>query len=336
MTRKTVAIVRTRLDPGASADDLDVLAQSEFVARILRQLDWSVVEVELGDNLAEACGALESIRPDVVFNLVESMLGSDALAGIAPVLFQKGGLPFTGSDSAVLSLTCDKLSVKKRLNAVGLPTPWGAGLAEVENGAFQGPGMYIIKSRSEHASVGLDDTAVLRAEEREALLSSMRDFREKTGSSCIAERFIDGREFSVALVEYPVRKAVSLGAAEIVFRKDLPTKIVGYSAKWVQGSDEDLASVRSFDFAGEDPYLAHRLQHTANNCWSALGLRGYARIDFRTDAQGREYVIDVNANPCLSEDAGFIATSRHYGWEDADIIQAIIEGALNRYEKAGS
>jgi|GEM_PF-3737873 len=48
-------------------------------------------------------------------------------------------------------------------------------------------------------------------------------------------------------------------------------------------------------------------------CWKVFGLRGYGRIDFRIDHDGRPWILEVNANPCLSPDAGFAAALNRAG-----------------------
>src|SRR5439155_15811870 len=62
---------------------------------------------------------------------------------------------------------------------------------------------------------------------------------------------------------------------------------------------------RSFDFSADDQPLLYRLRAMALEIWQLFGLRGYARIDFRVDDRGQPWVLEINANPCLSPDAGF-------------------------------
>lgn len=329
--KRTAAIVRNRVPKGAASDVADVIAQSRFVSRLLRELGWSVVEVELGSDLGEAVSTLQGIRPAVVFNLVESIMDSDELANLTPVIFRKLGLPFTGADSSVLFLTNDKLAAKRHMLSVGLPTPAGVDEVGLRRGRFPGPGRYIVKSRCEHASLGLDETSVVDVRTAEQLLDAMAARRHRLGGSCIAEQFIDGREFSVSLLETAHHAAMVLGSAEIVFAADMPVKIVGYDAKWDEGSEADLATVRGFAFRKAEPGLAARLERTARDCWEEMGLTGYARVDFRADDQGRISIIDVNANPCLSENAGFMATARESGRKPSEVIAAIVDGALRRH-----
>lgn len=328
--KRTVAIVRNHVPRNASPEVADVINQSRFVGKTLRDLGFSVIEVELGTDLDEVVSTLKGIRPDVVFNLVESILDADELANVAPVIYRKLGLAFTGADSAVLYLTSDKLVAKRYMLMSGLPTPEGVDENGLRRGRFPGPGKYIVKSRSEHASFGLDEGSVVTVDSADALRSAMLLRKAALGGSCLAERFIEGREFSVSLLEGQERQAVALGAAEIVFDPKMKVKIVGFDAKWHTGSDADLATVRSFAFRKSEPDLAKRLCKAAQECWDELGLRGYARVDFRVDGEGNLYIIDINANPCLSEDAGFMATAREAGWGPKEVFGAIVEGALHR------
>ncbi len=332
MMKKIAAIVRNHVPANASKDTADVIAQSRLMGRVLREMGWSVVEVELGADLGEAVATLQGIRPTVVMNLVESIMGSDEFANIVPVIFRKLGLAFTGSDSAALFLTNDKLASKRLMHSVGLPTPRGVDEVGLRRGRFPGPGRYIVKSRCEHASLGLDESSVVWAEDGDSLLAAMKSRKARLGGLCMAEEFIDGREFSVSLLESPEGRGRVLGAAEMVFQSDMPVKIVGYEAKWEEGSDADRFTTRSFAFRKSEPELFSRLAETALACWDEMGLRGYARVDFRLDGEQRLYVIDVNANPCLAEDAGFMATAGEAGWQAKDVVSAILIGALRRLE----
>jgi D-alanine-D-alanine ligase len=70
--------------------------------------------------------------------------------------------------------------------------------------------------------------------------------------------------------------------------------------------------------------LADRLARIALKCWRAFGLRGWARVDFRVDQAGRPWVLEVNANPCLAPDAGFMAAARAAGLDAQAVIARIL------------
>ena len=70
--------------------------------------------------------------------------------------------------------------------------------------------------------------------------------------------------------------------------------------------------------------MLHEINSIALKCWDMFDLHGYARVDMRTDRDGRVYVIEVNANPCISEDGGFVAACHQEGMTNELIIGNII------------
>ena len=117
-----------------------------------------------------------------------------------------------------------------------------------------------------------------------------------------------------------------LPPAEIVFDGYPPGKprIVGYRAKWDAESFEYRHTVRSFEFERRDAPLVDSLRSLALRCWELFGLRGYARVDFRVDAAGRPWILEVNANPCLSPDAGFAAAAARAGLSFERVVERIV------------
>jgi D-alanine-D-alanine ligase len=63
-------------------------------------------------------------------------------------------------------------------------------------------------------------------------------------------------------------------------------------------------------------------------------LDGYARVDFRVDESGRPWVLEVNANPCLSPDAGFAAALAEAGLGYEAAVERLIDDALERAPRA--
>ena len=161
---------------------------------------------------------------------------------------------------------------------------------------------WIVKSVWEHASFGLDDGCVVNS--LTAARARIDHCHAQHGGSWFAEQFIDGREFNVSVLEVD-HKPLVLPIAEMTF-VDFPSgkpKIVGYAAKWDEAAPEFYATQRSFaDIA------TRRARPYCQGCDKSAGthfaLRGYARIDLRMDADGVPWVLEVNANPCLSPDAG--------------------------------
>ncbi len=197
------------------------------------------------------------------------------------------------------------------------------------------PARFLLKAVHEHASFGMDDGAVITASSIDEVASAISDRHRQFGKPFFAEAFIDGREFNLSVLDRGDGTPEVLPAAEITFETfpaDKP-RIVGYAAKWVSDSFEYSETPRRFDFGPEDKHLLEELRELAEQTWHALGLAGYARVDFRVDEQGRSWVIEANANPCLSLDAGFAAALANCGIAYKEAIRRIIAAASARNGK---
>ena len=324
MSGRKAALLFGRLPPRAGFDEQDVLVEAATVGRALRELDWQVQRVPLGLDLRSAARRLSRLAPDFVFNVVESVEGRDRLVHLAPALLDSLGLPYTGSPTEAIFLTSSKLLAKQRMRAAGVPTPaW----APIRPGAIPEPDFpppYIVKSVWEHASIGLTGTSV--APDRPAL---EQELRRRVSRELFVEAYVEGREFNLALLEEAGRQPQVLPPAEIQFQSfpEGKPRIVDYAAKWESGSMEFAQTPRRFDFPDPDRGLLETLKDLALRCWELFALRGYARVDFRVDAAGQPWVLEVNTNPCLSPDAGFLAAAARAGLSPTEVVRRIVEGA---------
>ena len=340
----TVVILYNDVPDDADPSDQDVLVQADSVGEALESLGCTVVRQPCTLDLEAARVALQQRKLDVVFNLVESLGGSDRLMPLAPALLDVLGIPFTGSPTDALFTAGDKLRTKSILRQGGLPFPaWiepssstqdpvrESGLAGREREKPRFPGLYIIKTQHEHASFGIDDSAVVQAGCLEDLLQILDDRTHRLFKPCFAEQFVDGREFNLSVLASPDGPEV-LPPAEILFTSFPPGKprIVGYQAKWSADSFEYIGTPRRFDFPPQDAALLERLTSLARRAWLLFGLRGYARVDFRVDSDGEPWILEINPNPCLSPDAGFAAALNQAGIDFGEAIRRILVDALSK------
>ncbi len=258
------------------------------------------------------------------------------MSPVGPLLAEKLGLPFTGNDADALHVTNSKRLTKERLAGVDLPTPAAVytfgGTTELVGSAREVfPGRFLIKAVHEHASFGMDDGAVVEVESQVALLEAVRRRGDRFGKPFFAERFIDGREFNLSVLDRGDGSPEVLAPAEITF-DTFPAgkpRIVGYAAKWEAESFEYVETPRRFEFPPADGPLLKELRNLAEHTWRALRLRGYARVDFRVDEAGRPWVIEANANPCLSPDAGFAAALANAGVPFEEAVRRVLAAAVD-------
>lgn len=317
--RPPVVIVHGVID-ASRPDEQDTLDQVRDVAAVLVRSGHRVETLALSLDLTR----LETIaHGTIVFNLVEALAGDGRLIHLPAAVMEHLALPFTGSGSAALSLTTDKQLTKRLLNAAGILTPAGPDLAHEADARF------IVKSISEDASFGIDAKSVVAAAEVEVALAERA---QRFGGNWFAEQFIDGREFNLSILEDADGRPRVLPIAEITFEGFGPgrPRIVDYEAKWAQGSFAYTHTPRRFLADGEDAALAAELRRLALASWHQLGLGGYGRIDVRVDPQNRCYVLEANANPCLTGDAGFAAAAQAVGMSYDDMIGRILARARRR------
>lgn len=329
-----VLILHNAVPEGAPPDERDVLTQAEAVAEALRSLGhdprpWPCtldLERLRCDLLAEA--------PGCVWNIVESLGGHGRLIGHVPALLDALGIPYTGAPAEAMVLTSNKILGKAWLQACGLSVPptvatHPARLPQVPSeSAVPAAALYVVKSVWEHASIGLDeDTLVKGAPPGPEALAARA---AALGGACFVEPFVEGREFNLSLLSGGPDSPEVLPPAEIDFTEfpEGKPRLVGYRAKWDEGSFEYHHTPRRFDFPAEDERLLALLGKLARRAWRHLGLRGYARVDFRVDTNGRPWILEVNANPCLSPDAGFAAAVARAGLTFPQVVERILADAI--------
>jgi len=326
---KVVILYDRAAEEAATLDQEDVLIQARAIGGALKDLGHEPRVQTVSSNLGELTDEFRGDRPDLVFNLVESLEGHGRLIHVAPAVLDCLRVPYTGSPAAALYATSNKLLTKRLLSGAGIPTPQSVSMEDDPEGDVQPAGTYMIKSVWEHASVGIEDDSVVSVESFHRLRLEMEERLLKLGGACFAERYVDGREFNLSILASREGPVV-LPAAEILF-DDYPVgkrKIVGYHAKWDQGSFEYRHTRRTFEFEHEDAHLLQDLAQIARRCWYLLGLRGYGRVDFRVDEENRPWVLEINANPCLSPDAGFAAAANRAGIYFQEVVERIVKDAI--------
>lgn len=306
----------------APTDEQDVLHEVDAVRTSLHQLGFIAQEYAVSLNLQSLAEKIQSFNPDVIFNMIESIAGKGHLIGLAPLLYENLGLKVTGSAAMPLMLSSNKLLGKRVLTEAGLPTPaWSM------TGQDLLPGQWIVKSVWEHASVGLHDDSVMPAPLVKAKLAE----KTRHGGQWFAEQYINGREVNVAILAIDGQPHC-LPITEIRFidfPNDKPS-IISYAAKWDESTFEYQHTQRQFIDPSQEQELYIKLQQLALRTFNAFELSGYARVDFRIDDEGAIWIIDVNANPCLSKDAGFAAMLKQDGTSYDTAIDHIIHTALSR------
>lgn len=315
---KKCCIIYNEPLPGALEDELDVIDQVVHVEQGLKDLGIEVYRKGFSENFMDEIKALVSEKPDFVYNLVESINNKGELNYFVPALLSLNGIPYAGNSHEAIFLTTSKILASRMMKMAGIPNP-GCFLPSEINELTRGK-KYILKPIWEDGSLGITADNVFICES-----GFETKIEGRSDSHWFIEEFIEGREFNMSVFSGPDGPEV-LPVAEIVFKDwdDSKPRIIDYNAKWVDGSFEFDNTVR--DFPGEklDAGVTEKLRKVALDCWKLFGLRGYARVDARVDSSNNVYVIEINANPCIQPNGGFMAATRQGGYAFTEVLQRII------------
>ncbi len=310
----------------------DIRESVEDVRESLERLGYRTILTPLTqDRFDEFLRELTDGRADLVFNMCEgAFLNSKFEMNIAALL-ELYGLKFTGNPSITLGVALNKGWTKDILRGAGIDTPEhfiaSAPSVDIPQG-LDFP--LIVKPLTEDASLGIETDSVVYT--REELSSRIEHILEEYSSQALVERFVDGREFNVALMGNDDATVV-LPPSEIDFSEypeELP-RICSYEAKWIEVSPlyRKTPPVCPAPVSEE---LKQRLESTALMAYRALSCRDYARVDMRLDKDGNLWVLEVNPNPDISKDAGFARAARAAGLEYHQFIGELVSIAAKRYE----
>ena len=308
------------------ASRADVAFVATSVATALASSGYDPQLVGVDGDLAGLRNRLLEHEADCAFNLCESLVGDARLESAVPLVLELLNIPFTGSPPEVLAFALRKDRVKQRLEAAGIPTPRGQVLTRPGDPCDL-PFPLIVKPVREDGSAGISHASVVRGAAELAIVveSLVTSFRQPA----LAEEYIDGREFNVAMLGHPTPRVLPLSEIDFTGLPDGVPHIVSYDAKWTSGSVDDLGTVPVMHPSLPNA-VAARVRRVAADAFRAVGVRDYGRVDVRLAASGIPYVVDVNPNCDLSPHAGMARAAAAVGIDYDDLAGLLVRYALRR------
>jgi D-alanine-D-alanine ligase len=309
--------------------EVGVMEEMDDIKDALNSLGYKTTVMNVDSDVYRLIEYLKGERPDLIFNLVECVENQAIQEMHVAGLYELLKIPYTGAGPLALGLALNKPRVKELLGYHGIRTPrfkvYHAG-DRIGTPDLRFPLM--VKPAREDASVGIEEKSVVEsvAELRRRVQYVIGEFEQPA----LVEEYIDGRELNVAIIGS--KSPVILPISEIDFSglKDGMRRIVSYEAKWIHGSIA-YEGTKGVCPAQVTARVENEVKETALKCFNLIGCRDYARIDFRLSKDNVPYVLEVNPNPDISDDAGFARSTRTYGLSYVEAIGKIVESALERY-----
>jgi len=336
MSKKVVGLIHNvPVAPGQAFSEAsaDIMTQVEAIEEALEDLGHRSVRIPFTREVSGFITRMKEAGVEIAVNLCETLDEDPHFVGHPAALLELLSIPFSGSPAVALMLTTDKLTTKRLLKSHGISTPRyvtynGTGNTDFHDLRYP----VILKPRFQDASIGIDQESIFRDEG--SLREGINGFFDRFGPFLV-EEYVGGREFNVSLFGYPSPRALPLAEIDFSAFPEGIFPIVGYRAKWDTSSFEYYHTPRKFP-QGLSSSLRQGIEGIALECFHLLMLRDYGRIDMRVDDDGQIHVLEVNANPCLSPDAGFAAAARQAGMSYTDMVEALVAFVEKRARNDGA
>ena len=322
-------------------DSLDGLSDEEIapwkteydVVTALRDLGHETRTLGGIEELADIRRTLHEWDPNVVFNLLEEFRGEGFYVPYVLGYLRLMRRPFTGCNPSGLMVADDKILTKKILRFHRIPVPDFAVFPRrrVVRRPRHLSYPVIVKSSTEHGSLGIAQASVVTTDEK--LAERVEFIHKKLDTDAIAEEYIEGRELYIGVLGN--RRLETFPVWEMVF-EHLPNgapRIATAKVKWDLEYQTKIG-IKTHAAAGLPEGVEDRMRKLCKRVYRILGLNGYARMDFRLTESGRLYLLEPNPNPDLAFDEDFAESALATGLPYEKLIQRIVNFGL-KYHTGG-
>ena len=305
----------------------DAWESEKAIIKALQNLGHEAIPLGVFDDVKRLISDLETLKPDLVFNLTEGFKNRRDYEPHIPSLLEMLGIPYTGARPLGLSLCQDKVLSKKILAHHHIKVPkWVTsrlnrplrGLKTFNYPAF-------VKPISEEGSEGIARDSFV--ENEKDCLDRVQFLHERFKSDVVVEEFIAGREFYVSVFGF--RRPQVFPIRELCFREfpeDLP-KFATFKTKWDEAYRKKWG-IRNEFAKNLTPAQVEEINEMTKRAFDFLHLYGCARFDLRVSESGEIFLLEANPNPSLSPWDDFAHSASKAGIEYDALVEKIVELAF--------
>ncbi|MBU1095705.1 MAG: D-alanine--D-alanine ligase [Ignavibacteriae bacterium HGW-Ignavibacteriae-2] len=306
----------------------DPIAEYDSIAENLRKLGYDAYILNITDDIDVFLKDFKKNKPDVIFNFVEIYRENAELESGFAGIYELLRVPYTGATPMALATCQSKYLTKGILSSMGINTPKFIYFKEPQK-IYKHNLNYpiIVKPSLEDASVGIDVGAV--AIDYKQLKKRIDYIFAEFKQPVLIEEYIPGREFNVAVLGDKRPKVLPISEIDFSSMPDHLHNIVSFQAKWdpMHEAYHKTIPICPAIMPNKIEAEAHDI---ALKAFKAMGCRDYARIDMRLSRDNKLYVLEVNPNPDLTEDAGFMRSMACAGYSYKRSLKTILEFAIKR------
>jgi len=339
--------------------ETDVLDAHQAVLDNLKKLGIPCQVISVADPRTFGRKLAEAPRGKagtVVWNLYENTSGqwfSQTLIEVSlPVVGETFGYGVVGTDTLGAFLTTDKAKTRELLAENGIPVAAGVnfpfGITEEQFLKKIRPVFteesnrdvlscdIIVKPTSSDGSEGIEwkKSIFRKGGDLKKVWERVKELHATMNMGALAEQLVGDSELNISLLEDP---KLRVGAVADIDFSRLPEgypRIVDYASKWTPGDPMYLSCRRvPSDLDDESMEL---VKDIALRAFRATGMRDFCRVDFRCDVKDRHidpdkiWVLEVNANPCISPGSGFHEGIKIMGTPFHEFVKSMVINAYKR------
>ncbi|MEA2077544.1 MAG: D-alanine--D-alanine ligase [Candidatus Marinimicrobia bacterium] len=291
------------MDPATPLDRMDAF-RGELENISMENMDFELMAQLNDEPFKDQIPYLKEQGVDLVFNALH---GGNGENGIIAGMLEKAKIPYTGSGYEASALAMDKFKTKILARYMGV----NCAEEELHEKPVHAPDKVefplVIKPNNSGSSVGL--TIIQEpCDIYDAITEAL-----KFSDTVIIESFISGREFDI-----PVIKGEAFPILEVN-----PHGVNDYKAKYMGSKTEYKVP------APLSEEITKKMQADAVKVYEVLGLKNYARIDFRMTKDEKIYLLEANTLPGMTASSLVPKSAKAIGISFGGLLEIIIEDVLN-------
>ncbi|HPZ17593.1 MAG TPA: ATP-grasp domain-containing protein [Fervidobacterium sp.] len=236
-----------------------------------------------------------------------------------PAILDQIGIPYTGSGPLVHALCIDKSITKAILKSYGIPTPeyvvvpTSCDIPEID--FFPA----IVKPVREGSARGIESDSVVS--DSNGLRKAVRKIHDTFNEPALVERFIDGKELSVGILNEEVLPILEIDFSTL---PDGIERFYSFRVKTLYGDQTNYICP-----ARIESNVEREIKKFALRVSKILGLRNYARMDLRLQ-DDKPFFLEINSLPMLTPDySDIVKMASAVGYTYEDLILEIMRGAVD-------
>ena len=277
------------LEGGISPEREISLRSGEAIAKALREKGYEVIEIDPADY-SDFYSLISKLRTERISIVFIGLHGGTGENGELQAALSLAGFKYTGSGPKACTLTMDKYVSKLMALDEGIPAPEYILMREDLLNDYQDPNDFsaieaklglpiIVKPNDSGSSVGISIVDKL-FELKEAVKLALT-----YSDSVLLEQYIPGKELTATVLDGKALPLIEIRPLNGWY---------DFNNKYSKGHSEYLCP------APVEESVSQLIQLYAERLWKVLGLKGYARIDFRYDGN-KPYFLEVNTLPGMTD-----------------------------------